>query len=220
MIATSTAESAASPAKQAFTNAHCTKEPDVAEALIIEAVRRGVLLISDGHRLRYRVLTTLPTDLADRIRANRADVIAALRNDDVSPEDRTPYKHQRPDTLAEDMGNPFRGTCTHTPRRQRVVDLLADLWDTKLPGSQDLAVSLSSDWKERVAHCEIDGNMTPLHAEDVAWYQIRTAVQMFARPEAPKTCASDRKHAARSNSLHPCASTRTALPLMRITTAC
>jgi hypothetical protein len=62
-----------------------------AHALIIDATRAGVLLIPDGNRLRFKALRAIPGDLAERLRANRADVLALLdaRHDPTCPRNRT-----------------------------------------------------------------------------------------------------------------------------------
>ena len=50
----------------------------VAQTLIIEAVRAGVLLYPEHGRLRYKALTTMPSGLASRLRSNKSDVLAVL----------------------------------------------------------------------------------------------------------------------------------------------
>ena len=49
------------------------------QALIVDAVRAGVLLYPDGDALKYKALRAMPSDLAERIKAHRDDLLALLR---------------------------------------------------------------------------------------------------------------------------------------------
>jgi len=52
---------------------------NITEPLVIDAVRAGVLLIADGDALRFKALTLMPSGLAERIKANRSDLLTMLR---------------------------------------------------------------------------------------------------------------------------------------------
>lgn len=55
---------------------------NVAEGLIIDAVRAGVLLYTDRGKLRYKALRTMPFELVQRVRANREDVLSRLNSNE------------------------------------------------------------------------------------------------------------------------------------------
>ncbi|MEX1090673.1 MAG: hypothetical protein WEC36_15785 [Phycisphaeraceae bacterium] len=54
-----------------------------AHALIIDAARCGVLLYVEGDALRFKALASMPAELAARLKAHRADVLALLTATDA-----------------------------------------------------------------------------------------------------------------------------------------
>ena len=50
----------------------------VAQDLLMEAHRRGVLVLADGDDLHLKAVESIPSDLAERIRGRKAEVLALL----------------------------------------------------------------------------------------------------------------------------------------------
>ncbi len=57
-----------------------TATPAPAAALLIELTRRGIELQAHGDRLRYRPRSVLTPELAERVRAHKAALLALLRH--------------------------------------------------------------------------------------------------------------------------------------------
>lgn len=140
----------------------------------------------------------MPADLARRIKTHRGEVLDLLTKPtpadvprecdydlladvlDVFPEAevvRTTAKPTRsgatPPEVGDDMSdvNPYRITATANPQHQRVLDLLADVFDR----DPRKALDLNDAWHERIAITTLDGHLTIGQAEAIAWKEISQA---------------------------------------------
>lgn len=160
-----------------------------ANALVIDAVRAGVLLIADGARLRYKSLGRIPPDLARQIKAQRDDVLALLRGaeaDAPAPEtDGGNAPHRMSADLSAILRNAFEPWKLEpvrielgaryqasNPRRQAVIDLLLPV----LRATPDRAVALRDAWAERIAICRVDGGLSVEDAEALALNELKSSI--------------------------------------------
>ena len=116
------------------------------EAVLIEIARRGVQLRGDGGRLGYRPRSALTPDLAEQLKAHKAELLALLRAADgvVINEHRV-------------------AVATLIRQARRARDL-------------DLSIALRDAWRERLAICEIDGGVRIEHAEEIALEELQKIV--------------------------------------------
>lgn len=161
-----------------------------AHALIVDAMRAGVLLIAQGDRLRYKALASLPPDLAERIKAHKPALLALLRpapaDGPDAPPDATDAPRAKPAGLLAVVRDAF------APLVLDVVDVRHDAtWPTRPRNraarlirqarrrhGRDRAVALRDEWAERMAICTIDGGQSEADAERIALHELRNSLDM------------------------------------------
>jgi hypothetical protein len=174
-----------------------TAPPAPVAVLLVELARRGIELRAAGDRLRYRPRSAMTPDLADRLTAHRADLLAILTAADDAA-DRCP---------ACDGAAP---AATYTPEERRLLagcpaatlaavdaakrafaqvggvtveavapfksaardDAARLIRDARRDGNHGRAVALRDAWRERSAICTVDAGLLPAEAEKVALEEL------------------------------------------------
>lgn len=163
-----------------------------AASLIVDGVRAGVLLYVAGGALRFKALGAMPADLAARIKAARADVLALLRPPDPAPADGPDTQpapadapRAKPAGLLAIVGDAFAPLVldvvssdgpapyvARNPARQPVIDLLLPIFQR----DPDRAIALRDEWAERIALCTIDGGQSEVEAEAIAVADLKSSL--------------------------------------------
>ena len=166
-----------------------TGPPNPVAILLVQLARQGIELQAAGDRLRYRPRSAMTPDLAERLKALRDDLLAALRACDAEadPDMVTP--------TATYMAEERRMLADATPRLRATLDAVkATFADTggatmldvrpdltwprrraarliraaRRAGDHNRGVAMRDAWRERVAICQIDGVLALTEAERVA----------------------------------------------------
>ncbi len=165
-----------------------TTTPCPASSLLVELVQRGIELRAVGDRLRYRPRSAMTPDLADRLAAHRGELLAILKAADLGAGDSaaplptyTPQERRLLDgcpaaalaavDAAKRAFAPLGGATVEavTPFKSAARDGAARLIrDARRGGDDRRAVTLRDAWRERLAICTVDGDLSIRDAEAVA----------------------------------------------------
>ena len=164
--------------------------------LLVELARRGIELRAVGDRLRYRPRSAMTPDLADRLAAHRGDLLAILAAADLAAGDTAApaptYTPQERRLLADcpaaalaavdaakrvfaSLGGvvvkavvSFKSAARDSAARM--------IRDARRSGGDGRAVALRDAWRERLAICIVDGDLSIRDAEAVALDDLRSIV--------------------------------------------
>ncbi len=116
------------------------------DALIIDAVRAGVLLYAEGSALRFKAMHPIPRDLAQRIKTHKTEVLAALASP-VMQVAFEPAPNARPAT-AGGKGDPADAL---TPALRQTLDTITQVFadPPDFQGVTVLDVRTDDDWPKR-----------------------------------------------------------------------
>ena len=162
--------------------------PAPVAVLLVELARRGVELRAAGDRLRYRPRSAMTPDLADRLAAHRADLLAVLaaaddRADRCPASDTAAFTPQERRLLdgcsaatlaavdaAKRAFAPLGVTVEAVaPSKSAARDGAARLIrNARRVGDGGRAVALRDAWQERLAICTMDGGLSVRDAERAA----------------------------------------------------
>ncbi len=140
-----------------------TTTPCPVSLLLVELARRGIELRAAGDRLRYRPRAAMTPDLADRLAAHRGDLLAILAAADAAKPAFATLGGATVEAVA-----PFKSAA-----RDGAARLIRD---ARRGGDDGRAVALQDAWRERLAICMVDGNLSIRDAEAVALDELRTIV--------------------------------------------
>ncbi len=165
-----------------------TAAPAPVAVLLVELGRRGIELRAAGDRLRYRPRSAMTPDLSARLTAHRGELLAILTAADLAAGDTaapvptyTPQERRLLDgcpaaTLAavdaaKRVYAPLGGVTVEAvaPFKSAARDGAARLIrDARLGGDVGRAGALRDAWRERLAICTVDGDLSIRDAEAVA----------------------------------------------------
>jgi hypothetical protein len=153
--------------------------------LLVELIRRGIEIRADDDCLRYRPRSAMTPDLADRLNAHRAELLAILAAADRRPAgDAGSYTARERRLLAGcpeatlaavDAAKRAFGQVggvtveAVVPFKSEARDAAARLIrEARRGGDVGRAVALRDAWRQRLAICTIDGGLSERDAERVA----------------------------------------------------
>ncbi len=165
-----------------------TATPCPVSLLLVELARRGIELRAAGDRLRYRPRSAMTPGLAERLAAHRGDLLAILTAADLAAGDTaapvptyTPQERRLLDgcpaaalaavnaakrTFAPLGGVTVQAVVTFkSAARDGAARLIRD---ARRSGDGGRAVALRDAWRERLAVCTVDGDLSIRDAEAVA----------------------------------------------------
>lgn len=165
-----------------------TTTPCPVSLLLVELARRGIELRAAGDRLRYRPRSAMTPDLADRLTAHRGDLLAILAAADLAVSDTaapaptyTPQERRLlADCPAAALAAVNAAKRTFAPLGRVTVQAVVPfksaardgaarlIRDARCGGDVGRAVALREAWRERLAICTVDGDLSIRDAEAVA----------------------------------------------------
>ncbi len=171
-----------------------TAPPAPVAVLLVELIRRGIEICAAGDRLRYRPRSAMTPDLADRLAAHRAGLLAILAAaDDVtercSEGDTVAYTAGERRMLA---GCPAATLAAVDAAKRAFAQVGGVMIEAVVPfkslerdgaarmirearrgsarrdGDVGRAVAMRDAWRERLAICTVDGELPVWDAERIA----------------------------------------------------
>lgn len=152
-----------------------------AQAIIVDAMRAGVLLYLAGDTLRYKAIRRMPSDLAEQVKANKSSLLALLRPSPKEAPDTTDATHGRPNDLVatlrdvmapwtlELVSDTTAAFVASNPARQVVIDLLLPVFRR----DPELGIAMRDAWAERLAICTVDGGLSVEDSEQIALEELK-----------------------------------------------
>ena len=159
--------------------------------LLIELFRQGIDMRAVGDRLRYRPRSAMTPDLARRVVAHRSDLLAILEEADGTVTYTDAERQLLGDRSAsvivavDEAKRAFRviGGVTVTsvvPFKSRARDTAARLIRDARGADDGRAVALRDAWRERLAVCTMDGELSERDAETVAAKELKSMIAQRA----------------------------------------
>lgn len=175
--------------------------PDPTAVLLVELMRRGIVIQAAGDRLRFRPQCAMTPDLAARLAARQSDLLAVLaaadargtdrttedqaaRNEAPTPDERRLLGRCPPATLAAVSAAKsvfhWAGGATVVsvrPCPSEARDGAARL--IRLARQQfgaERAATLRDAWRERLAICTVSGQLSLADAERIALRELESTL--------------------------------------------
>ena len=158
--------------------------------LLVDLMRCGITIKSDGGKLRYRPCDRMTPDLTGRLKVHKDELLTLLAPaEEAQAGDVTiRYTTEERELLANapqpirdtvdavkatfaDMG---RATVVQVSRhptgsRQAAAWLI---WQTRRDGNHHRAIALRDAWQKRIQTCTVEGNLPVADAENIALSEI------------------------------------------------
>ena len=149
-----------------------TGPPASVSVLLAELARRGIELRAVAGRVQYHPRSAMTPELATRLAAHRGDLLAVLTS--LDPLD--PMGPLGPMAAVDDEVGPVAilapadGLSSACDQAARLIR------DVRRGGDKDRATALEDAWRERVAVCTMDGELSIRDAETVALDELQSMI--------------------------------------------